>query len=336
MKNFREIYNIEKGESSFSLKMPSSDTKTFMLDKNGEMWVDMVRADTYYYCGEVIEIGRREFEQAIVNFEEGLTNGGVKKDLLFDYDHDYMYTKAAGWINAIKISDDGKRLLGKVDWSAAGKASIEGDEYRYTSVEFSNFYYKEELFEGEKVEVDKGFTLFACTLTNRPFVKGMERVALSEKNTLEKEDNLKDNKNKEPIGGLMKFEEKYNELVKKFDESLKTVEETNKNLETVQKENEELKGKIALSEKNSQFDAMLKENKAVEAQREHFLSGDMKAFAEAFIVVPTKEAGTSEEDNGEEEAVNFSELATKLAKEKNIIFSEALKIVKREQNKEGK
>ncbi len=56
------------------------------------------------------------------------------KELVIDYDHATVNggkAPAAGWITALEKTQEG--LLATVDWTAAGKAHLDGREYRYHS-----------------------------------------------------------------------------------------------------------------------------------------------------------------------------------------------------------
>lgn len=320
--NLREKFKTEENAVSFAMRSQSMEVVTFA--EKEEAWVELVKKGTFYWCGETIVIGEQQFAEAIKNFEAGLTNGGKKKDLLFDYEHDTFNTKAAGWIEALKISEDGETLLGKVKWSKAGRESIESDEYRFTSLEFSTFYYALEIVDGEPQEVDKGFTVFACTLTNRPFVKGMGQVTLSENKNIDHLSNMKQNSNNEVEEG-MEFKEKFEELTTKFSDLEGKHKESVEALEVVTAERDELKKEVELAKVNVKFNEMMANGQVVEAQREAYIAGDMVKFAETAVVLPREEKGTSEE--GVVEKVDIVKEAEKLVEEKNISFSDAMKLV---------
>lgn len=62
-------------------------------------------------------------------------------------------------------------------------------------------------------------------------------------------------------------------------------------LTKTQKELSEIKTQLAEEKKVAAFNKMLTEGKAVEAQREHYMSGDMAKFAAAFVPIKLSETG---------------------------------------------
>jgi hypothetical protein len=335
---FRKKYSLGEGENSLKIRSKSIEVKLFAEgeDKSKKSWIEMVRKGEYYYYGEVISIGNSEFSNAIANFEKGVANDGVKKDMLIDYDHDYRNSKAAGWCEQLKVSEDGETLLGLVDWSKCGSESIEGNEYRYTSIEFSPaFYTRKMIDEDTMLEEDHGFTLFACTLTNRPFVKGMEKVTLSENKPIARNKKIDNNVNTNIGGNDMEFKEKFEAMEAKFNEVSTELEGTKIELAEKISKVKELEGEISFGKKDAEFDKMMQENKVVEAQRIHFHSGDMVEFAKAFSNLPVKEGGTSEEEQVKEvTAETITARAEEISKEQNITFSEAIKAARKELIKE--
>lgn len=106
-------------------------------------------------------------------------------------------------------------------------------------------------------------------------------------------------------------------------------------LASAKKELAELKGKLTLAEKTAEFSVLLSEGKAVEAQREAFVSGDMKAFIEKSVPVKLSEAGHAskppvESGDAQEEVLS---LAKKLSEEKKISMKEAISAVLKNNNK---
>ncbi|NDC95056.1 hypothetical protein EB118_13850 [bacterium] len=106
-------------------------------------------------------------------------------------------------------------------------------------------------------------------------------------------------------------------------------------LAAAKKELAEVKGKLTLAEKTTEFSMLLAEGKAVEAQREAFISGDMKAFIEKSVPVKLAEAGHAskppvESGDAQEEVLS---LAKKLSEEKKISMKEAISQVLKTNNK---
>jgi hypothetical protein len=105
-----------------------------------------------------------------------------------------------------------------------------------------------------------------------------------------------------------------------------------------QKKYSDLETKLAEDKKvaqlSEQFNKMLTDKKAIEAQREAFMGGDMVKFAELAMPLHTEAVGT--EGEGEKEEVTDSAtpaqdkiiaLAEKLAADKKISFGQAQGIV---------
>jgi len=106
-------------------------------------------------------------------------------------------------------------------------------------------------------------------------------------------------------------------------------------LAAAKKELAEVKGKLTLAEKTADFAVLLSEGKAVEAQRESFIAGDMKSFIEKAVPVKLAETGHAakppvESGDAQEEVLS---LAKKLSEEKKISMKEAISSVLKNNNK---
>lgn len=98
-------------------------------------------------------------------------------DVAIDQVHD-PDRGAAGWIRDLKIgpstTNPGKQaLFAKVEWTPLGKELVGGGIFRYMSAEFGPHKDAETGTEYQDV-------LYASTLTNRPFVKGLSPVTLDD------------------------------------------------------------------------------------------------------------------------------------------------------------
>lgn len=97
-------------------------------------------------------------------------------------------------------------------------------------------------------------------------------------------------------------------------------------LAAAKKELAEAKTKIELAEKNNKFNVMLSEGKAVEAQREAFIKGDMDQFASNAVAIKLSEVGhggtpVTTEESSEDEVLAK---AKKLSEEKKVGIKEAI------------
>lgn len=315
-----------KSETFDSLKIAFED------DENKETWTDLLPARKYSYCGREIDVTKESCLQAIINFNSGLVTGGAKKDLPYDFNHE-GYGKASGWIEALRFNEEKQMLQAKVKWSKAGKDAIEGDEYRYSSCEFTmSLYIEEDSSDGEVDYIDKGMAVFGAALTNRPFVKDMNNVKLSEeKNLVATDEKLGDNVNKQTKEKALDYEKEFKSLEVKFSDQSNIVEE-------LQAKNDKLEEKVKLGEKTAKFNEMLSANKVVEGQREAFMNDNIVAFSEAAVALNFEEKGTSETVvvDVEPKEINFTEEAEKLSIEEKISFSDAMKkIVAQHGNEKG-
>lgn len=99
-------------------------------------------------------------------------NGKVRgTDLDIDYDHKAKTQIAAGWVRQAEARDDGLYL--HVDWTPAAAQKIKDKEYRYFSPEYTDSW-------TDNQGVTHSNVLFGGALTNRPFLKNIQPVNLSE------------------------------------------------------------------------------------------------------------------------------------------------------------
>jgi hypothetical protein len=94
---------------------------------------------------------------------------GIDPDI--DYDHKATDGKAAGWVKDAKVEGDGLHL--QVEWTKAASEAIKNGEYKYFSPEFDD-----EWTDGKGQKHTN--VLFGGALTNRPFLKDLLPVNLSE------------------------------------------------------------------------------------------------------------------------------------------------------------
>jgi hypothetical protein len=93
-------------------------------------------------------------------------------DLDIDYDHKDYSGKAAGWVKAASAKQDG--LWIQVEWTEDAYNSLKKREYRYFSPEFADEW------EHPKTKVKYKDVLFGGALTNRPFLKDILPINMSE------------------------------------------------------------------------------------------------------------------------------------------------------------
>jgi len=188
------FYFINELETTVELK----DDKSFapvQLLKLGK-WVAHKKGE--------FEITEEIVEKFVENFNLS------KSEIMFDYDHassraEGEETKAAGW--AVKLLNKGKEGLWAIpNWTKRAQKYIEDKEFKYISPEFTLNAIDKETGEG------MGPMIKAIGVTNRPFVEGMEAIALSEKVSVAYQKFLLSEKS---------MDEKRNEVVSSFREIYK-------------------------------------------------------------------------------------------------------------------
>lgn len=269
--------------------------------------VQLLKAGKYkYYDESTLEISTDMLSKMKVNFD----NRVKKNDLAIDYYH-MAYGEAAGWITGVTLENGGTELWIEVEWTDEAKEKILAKKVKYLSADFDLDYMDNET--GEK----HGPTLNGGGLTNRPFIKGMQAI-LSEISAIidkspEKIDDIKkllsetQNKGQE----IMTFEELKKALVtaqlsddqKKEvvrligveDRGVKLSEEVVSLKAQIKAKDEEIAEnakKLAEVEKKSQFSKLLSEGKAVPAQEDAYMKGDMAEFARLSVPMNSKPTGS--------------------------------------------
>lgn len=94
------------------------------------------------------------------------------QDLDIDYDHKEKVTDAAGWIKGAQARSDG--LWVGVQWTQSALAKLKDKAFRYFSPEFTGEWIH------PSTNVKHKNVLFGGALTNRPFLKGILPINLSE------------------------------------------------------------------------------------------------------------------------------------------------------------
>lgn len=295
--------------------------------------IQLLRVGTFFHEGKAIEVTKKDLMRMIVNFDENVR--GI--DLMLDFSHD-SHKEAAAWFESIYLSEDGQELWGKVEWTEGGSESVRKKEYRYISADFNFTYIDNETLK------DHGPTLLGAGLTNRPVVKKMTPTILSENNNFNKDNGMtpEEIKTMKDENAKLKEDNKtLGEKIKSTDESLSesklkdretaiALRETNIKLSEEKLANE----KIA-NEKKTEFDTMLSEGKAVEAQRDAFMKNDMQEFIKNASNVNLSEAGNggtgkpSTEHNDSETPAQDEviALAEKKVKEGDLNLTDAMSVV---------
>lgn len=120
--------------------------------------------------------GKIEFTQErLSRFADNVKNKvrGVDPDI--DYDHKADLSKgnkAAGWVKDARADVSGLWIA--VEWTPDGWKSVQNKEYRYLSPEFTDTW------THERTGVEYKDVLFGAALTNRPFLKDLLPITMSE------------------------------------------------------------------------------------------------------------------------------------------------------------
>ena len=286
---FNSNYEKNKDEEK-SIKIAWSAIGNAGYKKQGDNWIKADELETFYYFTKFnlsennsdIEIMRTGSwshpKYGNFQIEESNLDGFVKNfnenvrgiDIAIDLEHGETQHKnaAVGWIK--KLKKDNKRLLAEIEWTNLGKDKIKSKEYKYFSPEF--------LFDYTDLETNKKFNdvLMGGSLTNRPFIKNMAQVLLSEDVYNEIHKGIKPNTNKsiKEDNSDMKFnenilkalkldenatQEQINEAIESQLADIKKLSEANKDLDNgmkISKDHiEDLKKKLSLAEsKNIDLD----------------------------------------------------------------------------------
>ncbi len=132
---------------------------------------EVLRAGEFDRGGRKLSISEADLDKAVANFQRWTEDGGA---IPVDYDHSFGErgdSTAAGWFT--ELVRKGKSLFARVRWTDRAAKQIKDGEYRFFSPEFTADWRNE---TGDP----EGFTILAGALTNRPFLRGMTPVALSQ------------------------------------------------------------------------------------------------------------------------------------------------------------
>lgn len=244
-----------------------------------------------------LEIKSEMLLSMVKNFNEKVR--GV--DIAVDYKHD-SDDIAAGWIKELILKENATELWANVEWTKSALHKLADKEFRYLSADFSlNFIDNE---TGQEF----GPTLFGAGLTNRPFVKRMDpAVALTEvtektKKSVESKTKSTDNSDKlqsKDFGTKLnennqtyqgedmpedkkKMEAQEGDDLSKLspEQMLAMIKDLQAKLAKLEGEKDQMMKEKQLSEKKAEFAKLVADGKAVPAQEEAFIEGDMTKFVE--------------------------------------------------------
>jgi Mu-like prophage I protein len=150
-------------------KFYTVDLHKFQLGETRQKWIQGFPQTTVEHpIWGTLEFNEKFFQEIEENFRNDVR--GIVPDI--DYNHKSHDAKAAGWVRDVENrGPDGLWLL--VEWTDPAYDAILNDEYRYFSPEFGP--YKDEKTGREYTNV-----LLGGGITNRPFLKELQPINLSE------------------------------------------------------------------------------------------------------------------------------------------------------------
>jgi len=153
------------------------DDYTTVDGKTVQSRIQVLRTGTFYHpvYGK-FTIKASDLTAMVNNFKSKRPKAPT--EMVVDYEHmsaaenPPQPAPAAGWVKAVEQVGDA--LFSIVEWTAAAAKRILDKEYRFISPEFTLNY------RDKETNAAVGPTLLALALTNRPYVEGMQPVALSD------------------------------------------------------------------------------------------------------------------------------------------------------------
>lgn len=274
------------------------------------------------------EYGKFEINQAVLEEMKAHFDNRVRGvDIAFDYYHDSS-GDASGWVKELILEDGelGTELWAVVDWTPKASQKLSDRELRYFSPDFA-FQWK----DPETGNVYKN-VLFGGGLTNRPFLKEMAAITANEKHKglemteLEKAqqaleaEQQKNVKLSEEVTGLTKQlseapkAETIAEMKAQIDELSAKVKQAEESEAKLLAENTKLiaDGKTAAKEK--EFNVLLSEGKAVPAQKDAYMKGDMTEFIKLSQPVNLNARGAAGSESVDDETKKTLQLAEEINK----------------------
>lgn len=285
------------------LTQTTAFTEIQLSEKNVPKEIQILRVGKFNHPRYgAFEITSQTLSEMKFNFDKKIR--GV--DLATDYFHE-SDKEASGWIQELTLKENGTQLWATVDWTPTATQKLAERELRYFSPDFT---FK---WQDPETQVIHKNVLFGGGLTNRPFVKEMQAIVADETNTgdinmteLEKaqarvkeletqnvklsEDKVAMEKKMEEMPKPDKVAALEQQIAALQVELQKAKEESGKMLE----EKKVLEEQKQLAEKEGQFNVLLSEGKAVAAQKDAFMKGNMTEFIKLAQPVNLKGSGTSE------------------------------------------
>jgi phage I-like protein len=145
------------------------DVSSIELAESGPTWIQAFPYNTYEHPVH----GKLEFnQQRAMQFAANVKANVRGQDLDIDYDHKMLRSDAAGWVRDAEARQDGLWIL--VEWTSEALTKLKDKAYRYFSPEYVDKW------KNPATGAVHNDVLFGGALTNRPFLKGILPINLSE------------------------------------------------------------------------------------------------------------------------------------------------------------
>jgi phage I-like protein len=286
--------------------------------------IQILKAGMYYHewYGE-LDLNREVLAAMVKNFDDKV----IPNDLMIDYNH--VREEAAGWILKMYLKNDGSELWAKIQWTRPGLQHLDDKTYRYISADIHDDYMNAATMQRY------GVTLAGAALTNRPFIKGMSpTVPLNELtggNAMDLKDLQKQNTAlSEQVTALKEAKDKEVKALTDMNEDQK------KQITALSDEVKALKASNEKNAKEAQFAVLLSTGKAVPAQKDAFIEGDMIKFAELAGAVNPAAKGSAidpklstAELSADQKQDKLIELSDKYAEENKVSHGVAISEVRK-------
>jgi len=150
------------------------DLQGYTFDDSTRMtWLQALPIGTYEHpLYGTIKVTAKKIDNMVRHWSERVRG----QDLDIDYDHKATDGRAAGWVVAAENRGFGPAggLWIQVEWTPSAYTALKEGEYRYFSPEFADEW------THPKTQVQYHDVLFGGAITNRPFLKGIMPIQLSE------------------------------------------------------------------------------------------------------------------------------------------------------------
>lgn len=304
--SFGLVDKIMEKEEAQALKLSESiNVEGFEINAASKE-IQLLRTGSY----EHPVYGKFFIDEKILNLLKSNFDSNVRgQEISIDYTHDNDdgESPAAFWIKSLEIRENsdgkGKGLFARGEFTPMGEKKVSEKEYKYSSADFVIDYMDH---NGKH----HPYVLRGGTLTNRPFIKEMDPIKLSEPTSKKKE--AKD-MNKDELIATLKTEHSVDIValegaarrVKELEASIAELKalpaQKEEEVKALQAKLDEINAKIVSDEKERAFDELVAQGKAVPAQKDKVLSAfkDAEAMCEFYKDAPSiiKTSATGGDDD---------------------------------------